>query len=167
MATVRPLALMSFVLATFAACSPKDAPADAASESRAPANTQVPTASPVPAGEPTADDFTSYELTMDKMRKWAAVTKGFGTFSGTSADSAAMMTVKIGTDPISESERKIESIAPMKRIFADAGITPREYHMITGAYAMSSMPNSKNLEFVKVHKAELDKLMADINSAGR
>lgn len=99
---------------------------------------------------------------MDKMRKWVSVTKGFSTFSGSSADTAAMMTVKIGTDPIAESEKKIESIGPMKRIFETAGLTPREYHMIAGAYGMSQLPTSRNAEFVKANKAELDKLMAEL-----
>ncbi|MEO7520345.1 MAG: hypothetical protein ABIW79_00885 [Gemmatimonas sp.] len=50
----------------------------------------------------------------------------------------------------------------MKRIFETAGLTPREYHMITGAYGMSQLPTSRNAEFVKANKAELDKLMAGL-----
>jgi len=174
MINARQRLLPLIALLAVAACSSKDASDNAASAPGAPA---TPAASSSPAGEPTAVDFSNYELTMDKMRKWVAVTKAFATFSGTAADSAAMMTVKIGSDPISESVRKIESIAPAKRMFATAGLDPREYHMITGAWMQAGMmasmmgPNSqaklpeghsmKNIEFVNAHKAELEKLMKD------
>lgn len=149
-------------LVAISACSSGDTADDAASSPEVPATVEAPTVTAAPATEPTAADFTSYELTMDKMRQWAAVTKSLSTLSGTSADTAAMRTVRIGTDPISESEKKIEAIAPMRLIFENAGLTPREYHLITGAYGMSQLPTSRNAEFVKTNKAELDRLMATL-----
>lgn len=177
MINARQRLLPLIALLAVAACSSKDASDNTASAPGAPATSDAPAASAAPAGEPTAVDYSNYELTMDKMRKWVTVTKMFATFSGTAADSAAMTTVKIGSDPVSESVRKIESIAPAKRMFATAGLDPREYLMITGAWMQAGMmasmmgPNSqaklpeghsmKNIEFVNAHKAELEKLMKD------
>jgi len=149
------------------ACSSSDAPADGASSPDTQTGSEAHAVPAVPVSEPTAADFTSYQLTMDKMKKWAAVTKNWATISGTAADTAAMRTVKIGSDPIADSERKIEGIEPLRRIFAAEGITPREYHMITGAYAMSPVPTSVNAEFIKTNKADLDKLMDDLKTARR
>ncbi len=154
-------------LVAVTACSSSDAPDDAASSPGTPTVSDAPAVPALPASEPTAADFTSYALTMDKMRKWAAVTKNWATIKGTADDTAAMRTVRIGIDPVADSERRIEGIEPLKRIFTAEGITPREYHMITGAYAMSSLPTSANAEFVKTNKAELDKLMEDLKTAGR
>lgn len=164
---VRPFLLPLFAALALTACSSKDEPGDAAPSPDAPAISEAPTPSGVPGSEPTAADFTNHELTMDKMRKWAAVTKKWATISGTAADSAAMRAVRIGVDPIAESELKIERIAPLKRIFIAEGLTPREYHMITGAYAMSPVPTSRNAEFVKTNKAEIDKLMDDLKTVRR
>ncbi len=167
MLLVRSFLLPFFAVLAVTACSSGDEPGDVASSPDAPTISEGPSTSAIPASEPTAADFTSYELTMDKMRKWAAVTKKWATISGTAADTAAMRTVSISNDPIAESEIKIEGIAPLKRIFTAEGLTPREYHMITGAYAMSPVRTSKNAEFVKTNKAELDKLMEDLKTARR
>lgn len=164
MSRARSRLIRCLALVAATACSSSDTPADGASSPDTPTVSEAPA---VPVSEPTAADFTSYQLTMDKMQKWTAVTKNWATISGTAADTAAMRTVKIGIDPIADSERKIEGIEPLRRIFAAAGITPREYHMITGAYAMSQVPTSVNAEFIKTNKADLDKLMDDLKTARR
>jgi len=167
MSRARSRLIRCLALVAATACSSGDAPADGASSPDTQTGSEAHAVPAVPASEPTAADFTSYQLTMDKMKKWAAVTKNWATISGTAADTAAMRTVKIGSDPIADSERKIEGIEPLRRIFAAEGITPREYHMITGAYAMSPVPTSVNAEFIKTNKADLDKLMDDLKTARR
>lgn len=164
-----------------AACSPKDAPDSAASTSDAPGTSAASPASAAAATEPTAVDYSNYELTMDKMRKWVNATKNMATARYSSADSSAMATMK--NDPVALRISKMESSEPVKRALSDAGLTARDYMMITGAYGLAGMsasmmgPNSqaklpeghsmKNIEFVKAHKDELDTLMEEMKTIGR
>lgn len=156
-------------------CSSGNPPADASPAADSLGTSEAvaaPDASPDPTrvpstGEPTEADFINHLLTMDQMRKWADVTKRLSAYSGTAADTAAMRTIRISTDLIAVTERKINAIERMKQIFDEAGLTPREYHMITGAYGVSTLPTSRNAEFIKANRTELDALMAKLKMSRR
>jgi hypothetical protein len=159
------------------ACTAKDASQNATVDTSA-GMAASPGAASVPAGEPTANDISNYTLDMDKMRKWANAMKGFAAIAATDSAAAAAMDAGSSNETMSQAIARIESTPVARNVLQKAGLSARDYMMITAAYlqagmteglmstnAQAKMPegqNPTNVEFYKAHKAELEQMAKEM-----
>ncbi|MEO8194319.1 MAG: hypothetical protein ABI681_10760 [Gemmatimonadales bacterium] len=171
MAIVRRHLPLSIAFLAMAACSSKDSPPAEGTPVPPP---PAPSAS-APAGDPTAADISRYELTMDKMRRWTGAMKEMAKAEG--ANAQAVEGINMGTDPLALSVSKMEATPVVKNALDKAGLSARDYLMIMSAYLQAGMTDAmlkanpqakvpegqstKNVEFVRAHRAELEQLMKD------
>ena len=165
------LLAVAFVVA---ACTSKESPSNAPAAS---ANATPPPAATAPTavGEPTANDVSNYELTMDRLRKWAAAVKGFQAASR--SDSAAAAAMRMDQHATTaQMIASLENNPVAKRVLDQVGLSARDYVWTTAAYMQAAMmagvmqmPNAKapegmnmrNVEFVRTHKTALDAMMKE------
>jgi hypothetical protein len=120
-------------------------------------------------------DLRTYSLDMDKMRRYAAAAKLLDEES--KKNPAVVIDVNIGNEPISESIATVERNDFVTDVLKRAGTTPSEFVMTMAAFLqaatasaaldadtnarISAGQNAENVEFVRAHRAEIDKLMSD------
>jgi hypothetical protein len=169
-----------FVIAAFAivACAKKDSATSDTTVAGA-ASAPTATASTAPAGEPIANDVSNYELNMDRMRKWVAAMKGFTAEAKRDSTAAAAIAMDQGAST-AQMIAGLERNPLAKRVLRQAGLSAADYVWTTAAYMQAAMmagvmqmPNAKvpegmsmkNVEFVKAHNAELEKMMREAGMA--
>jgi hypothetical protein len=112
---------------------------------------------------------------MDKMRRYAAAAKALDEES--KRNPSVVIDVNLGNEPISESIATVERNDMVTDVLKRAGTTPTEFVMTMAAYlqaattsaALDADPNARvpagqnaeNVEFVRAHRAEIEKLMRD------
>ena len=158
------------VLVIVSACS-RDAPA--------PGSTPVDSSrakTDASAAEPTAIDVSNYELDMERMKRYAAAIKGFSKL--TPADTAGMGKIDMGSNSsMRESIAAIDGHPAARRVLSEAGLTAREYVLITAAYLQAAMTQGmlqaspgfevpkgqsrKNVDFLNANRAEIEVIMKD------
>jgi hypothetical protein len=174
----RRQALVVTAAFVIAACAKKDsATADTTAAGAASAATAV--ASSAPAGEPSANDVSNYDLNMDRMRKWVAAMKGFSAEAQRDSTAAAAIAMDAGAST-AQMIAGLERNPIAKRVLRQAGLSARDYVWTTAAYMQAAMTagvmempnakapegmNMKNIEFVKAHNAELEKMMKEAGMA--
>jgi hypothetical protein len=120
-------------------------------------------------------DLRTYTLDMDKMRRYAAAAKLLDEES--KKNPSVVIDVNIGNEPISESIATVERNDFVTDVLKRAGTTPREFVTTMAAYLEAATAsaaldadtkaripagqNAENVEFVRAHRAEIDKLMSD------
>ena len=162
MTVLRIPALVIVGASVLAACSSKDKPAAVADSSA----TIVRDAT---------TDLRSYDLDMEKMRRYGAAAQALDEES--KRNPSVVIDVNLGNEPISESIATVERNDFVTSVLKRAGTTPREFLMTMAAFlqaattsaALDADPNARmpagqntdNVEFVRSHRAEIDKLMND------
>jgi hypothetical protein len=122
-----------------------------------------------------ATDLRTYTLDMDKMRRYATAAKALDEES--KKNPSVVIDVNIGNEPLSESIATVERNDFVTDVLKRAGTTPAEFVTTMAAYlqaatasaaldadANARIPagqNAENVEFVRAHRAEIDKLMSD------
>jgi hypothetical protein len=122
-----------------------------------------------------ATDLRTYTLDMDKMRRYATAAKALDEES--KRNPSVVIDVNIGNEPLSESIATVERNDFVTDVLKRAGTTPAEFVTTMAAYlqaatasaaldadANARIPagqNAENVEFVRAHRAEIDKLMSD------
>lgn len=151
------------LLAILTGCS-KDAPAP------------VSTPGAGAATEPTAIDVSNYELDLGGMRRYAAAVKGFSRLAP--ADTAGIGKIDMGSNSsMSESIAAIEAHPAARRVLSEAGLSAREYVLITAAYLQAALTQGmlqaspgfevpegqsrKNVDFLNANRAEIEVMMKD------
>jgi hypothetical protein len=163
MKVLRVPALVFLGASVLDACSSKDKPAAVADSSAAIVR------------DATTTDLRTYTLDMDKMRRYATAAKALDEES--KRNPSVVIDVNLGNEPISESIATVERNDFVTGVLKRAGTTPREFLMTMAAYlqaattsaALDANPNARipsgqnsdNVEFVRAHRAEIDKLMRD------
>lgn len=120
-------------------------------------------------------DLRTYTLDMDKMRRYAAAAKLLDEES--KKNPSVVIDVNLGNEPVSESIATVERNDFVTDVLKRAGTTPSEFVMTMAAYLQAattsaaldadtnarvpSGQNAENVEFVRAHRAEIDKLMSD------
>ena len=156
-------AVVGVVGLLFVACS-KDRPASTADSA---ASTTI-------VRDATAD-LRSYTLDMDKMRRYAAAAKALDDES--KKNPSVVIDVNIGKEPLSESIATVERNDFVTDVLKRAGTTPSDFVTTMAAYLQAATAsaaldadtnaripagqNAENVEFVRAHRAEIDKLMTD------
>ena len=145
------------------ACS-KDKPAAAAADSALPTIVRDAT-----------NDLRTYSLDMNKMRRYATAAKLLDEES--KKNPSVVIDVNLGNEPVSESIATVERNDFVTEVLKRAGTTPSEFVMTMAAYLQAATTsaaldadtnarvpagqNAANVEFVRAHRAEIDKLMSD------
>ena len=145
------------------ACS-KDKPAATAADSTSPTIVRDAT-----------NDLRTYTLDMDKMRRYTAAAKALDDES--KKNPSVVIDVNLGNEPVSESIATVERNDFVTDVLKRAGTTPSEFVMTMAAYLQAATTsaaldadtsarvppgqNAENVEFVRAHRAEIDKLMSD------
>jgi len=122
-----------------------------------------------------ATDLRSYTLDMDKMRRYVAAAKALDDES--KKNPSVVIDVNIGNEPLSESIATVERNDFVTDVLKRAGTTPAEFVTIMAAYLQAATAsaaldadtnaripagqNAENVEFVRAHRAEIEKLMSD------
>jgi hypothetical protein len=120
-------------------------------------------------------DLRTYTLDMDKMRRYTAAAKLLEEES--KKNPSVVIDVNLGNEPVSESIATVERNDFVSDVLKRAGTTPKEFVMTMAAYLQAATTsaaldadtnarvpagqNADNVEFVRAHRAEIDKLMAD------
>lgn len=120
-------------------------------------------------------DLRSYTLDMDKMRRYAAAAKLLDEES--KKNPSVVIDVNIGNEPLSESIATVERNDFVTDVLKRAGTTPSEFVTTMAAYLQAATAsaaldadtnaripasqNAENVEFVRAHRAEIEKLMND------
>ena len=161
------LALVALGLTTLTACSKKDS----ASESASASTSGTPAASNNTANEDLAD-ITKYRLTMDKIDKYLAAQRNLAQKAKelTPAQRAALEARNENSgDPnqsMDEMVRRIEKEPIMVDAIKDAGLSPREFMMITMSMMQTAMaasvakmrPNDNQDSLIREMKANPDNI---------
>ena len=161
------LALVALGLMTLTACSKKDS----ASESASASTSGTPAASNNTANEDLAD-ITKYRLTMDKIDKYLAAQRNLAQKAKelTPAQRAALEARNENSgDPnqsMDEMVRRIEKEPIMVDAIKDAGLSPREFMMITMSMMQTAMaasvakmrPNDNQDSLIREMKANPDNI---------
>jgi hypothetical protein len=145
------------------ACS-KDKPAGAAADSTFPTIVRDAT-----------NDLRTYSLDMDKMRRYAVAAKALDEES--KKNPAVVIDVNIGNEPLSESIATVERNDFVTDVLKRAGTTPSQFVTTMAAFLQAATAsaaldadtnaripagqNAENVEFVRAHRAEIDKLLSD------
>ena len=122
-----------------------------------------------------ATDLRTYTLDMDKMRRYAAAARLLDEES--KKNPSVVIDVNIGNEPLSESIATVERNDFVTDVLKRAGTTPAEFVTIMAAYLQAATAsaaldadtnaripasqNAENVEFVRAHRAEIEKLMSD------
>lgn len=122
-----------------------------------------------------AADLRSYTLDMDKMRRYAAAAKLLDEES--KKNPSVVIDVNIGNEPLSESIATVERNDFVTDVLKRAGTTPSDFVTTMAAYLQAATAsaaldadtnaripagqNAENVEFVRAHRAEIEKLMND------
>ena len=122
-----------------------------------------------------ATDLRSYTLDMDKMRRYAAAAKLLDEES--KKNPSVVIDVNIGNEPLSESIATVERNDFVTDVLKRAGTSPSEFVTTMAAYLQAATAsaaldadtnaripasqNAANVEFVRAHRAEIEKLMSD------
>ena len=120
-------------------------------------------------------DLRTYTLDMEKMRRYAAAAKLLDEES--KKNPSVVIDVNIGNEPISESIATVERNDFVTDVLKRAGTTPSEFVTTMAAYLeaatasaaldadtnarIPASQNAENVEFLRAHRAEIDKLMSD------
>ena len=120
-------------------------------------------------------DLRTYTLDMDKMRRYAAAAKLLDEES--KKNPSVVIDVNIGNEPLSESIATVERNDFVTDVLKRAGTTPSEFVTTMAAYLQAATAsaaldadtnaripatqNAENVEFVRAHRAEIEKLMSD------
>lgn len=163
----RTLLFLTAGLVTFSACSKSDSPAS--SDATGNAGTPAAATSQV---ESDLADITKYRLSMDKIDKYMAAQKNLAAkaASMTPAQRAAMEARNEGSgDPnasLDDMAKRIESEPIMASAIKDAGLSPREFAMITismmqtgmAAAVLKMRPNDNKDSLIREMKANPDNI---------
>lgn len=122
-----------------------------------------------------ATDLRTYTLDMDKMRRYAAAAKLLDEES--KKNPSVVIDVNIGNEPLSESIATVERNDFVTDVLKRAGTTPSDFVTTMAAYLQAATAsaaldadtnaripagqNAENVEFVRAHRAEIEKLMND------
>ena len=122
-----------------------------------------------------ATDLRTYTLDMDKMRRYATAAKALDEES--KKNPSVVIDVNIGNEPLSESIATVERNDFVTDALKRAGTTPSEFVTTMAAYLQAATAsaaldadtnaripasqNAANVEFVRAHRAEIEKLMSD------
>src|SRR5215211_6260921 len=122
-----------------------------------------------------ATDLRTFTLDMDKMRRYAAAAKLLDEES--KKNPSVVIDVNIGNEPLSESIATVERNDFVTDVLKRAGTSPSEFVTTMAAYLQAATAssaldantnaripagqNAENVEFVRAHRAEIDKLMSD------
>ena len=122
-----------------------------------------------------ATDLRTYTLDMDKLRRYATAAKALD--EEAKKNPSVVIDVNIGNEPLSESIATVERNDFVTDVLKRAGTTPAEFVTIMAAYLQAATAsaaldadtnaripasqNAENVEFVRAHRAEIDKLMSD------
>ncbi len=169
MSTRTAYAFLLAIVATSLACSAKDD-----SPAEAPASSIVPG---VTAADPTAVDISNYELTMDRMRRYAAAIKGFSAMSEEDSSILAAMSSGSANESTAQMIARIESSPVAMRVLKENGLTAQDYVWITAAYIQAAMTqglleaspqaqvpdgqSSRNVEFLRANRVEIELILRD------
>ena len=120
-------------------------------------------------------DLRTYTLDMDKMRRYATAAKLLDEES--KKNPSVVIDVNLGNEPVSESIATVERNDFVTDVLKRAGTTPSEFVMTMAAYLQAATTsaaldadtnarvpagqNAANVEFVRAHRSEIDKLMSD------
>ena len=146
------LARIAFPALLLASCSKADAPAPDANASQAAIERQA---------EEDLGDISAYRLTMDKFDKYMAAQKSLAVkaASMTPAQRAALEARNDVSDPnqnLDETVKRLESEPVVVAAIRDAGLSPREFMMITMSFLQTGMAAA----VAKMHpKANQDSLI--------
>lgn len=152
-------------------------------------------------GDPASDveELRRYRLTMDDMRKWVEAQRTMARLERAGAESESGEAAP-GTDAEMESEEaepvgdtqtldgiaaRVESIPEFKNAVEAAGLTAREYAVVTLAYMQAAMAtaamgmgadgdslatamkvNPANVDFIRKNETELNQLMKEVEAEG-
>ncbi len=166
--TCRSLPFLAAGLFALTACSKKD---DTSGSSAATQNPGAPAASTAQVDDDLAD-ITKYQLNMDKIDKYMAAQKNLAAkaASMTPAQRAAMEARNDdSSDPnasLDDMAKKIESEPVMASAIKDAGLSPREFAMITislmqtgmAAAVLKMRPNDNRDSLIREMKANPDNI---------
>lgn len=166
--TCRSLPFLAAGLFALTACSKKD---DTSGSSAATQNPGAPAASTAQVDNDLAD-ITKYQLNMDKIDKYMAAQKNLAAkaASMTPAQRAAMEARNDdSSDPnasLDDMAKKIESEPVMASAIKDAGLSPREFAMITislmqtgmAAAVLKMRPNDNRDSLIREMKANPDNI---------
>jgi hypothetical protein len=187
--------LFAAILLATAACGPADDAARSDAGGAAPAG-EAGAAAPASSGDDLAD-VTSYRLTMDKLDKFYAAQRNLALKAKAMSPEEREAMRRDDSDEASGSGslddlvRRIESVPQMRDAIRDAGLSPREYAVLTMSLLQSGMAasvikmrpkddpdslaremqaNIENVRFVQEHEAELTRrqkaLEAEMKAAG-
>ena len=122
-----------------------------------------------------ATDLRTYTLDMEKMRRYATAAKALDEES--KKNPSVVIDVNIGNEPLSESIATVERNDFVTDVLKRAGTTPAEFVTTMAAFLQAATAsaaldadtnaripasqNAANVEFVRAHRAEIDKLMSD------
>ncbi|MGK2962930.1 MAG: hypothetical protein ACSLFK_12385, partial [Gemmatimonadaceae bacterium] len=125
----------------------------------------------------TAVDISNYELTMDRMRKYAGAIKGFSAMSEEDSSILAAMSSGSANESTAQMIARIESSPVAMRVLRENGLTAADYVWITAAYIQAAMTqglleaspeakvpegqSSKNVEFLRANRAEVERILRD------
>jgi hypothetical protein len=170
---VAPLLGMAIAVA---ACAKKDAAnsTDTAAAMSTPSGTSG-TGSGVSADDKAA--LLSYRLDMNKMRQFATVVRTIGEYQKSHPGADVDVSLN-GQEDLDASAARIDADPVARDALRKAGISAREYVLLVSSYIAAGMsasmmeanPNARlpsdvspeNVEFVRTHKAELQKMGKDI-----
>lgn len=169
------LIALAGALATFACGGDKDAPRDGALPATSTAAAQA---------EDDLQDVTKFKLTMDRVDKYLAAQKNvmirFKNMTPAEREAASMSNDNNAT--LDQMVAKVEGNAAMKQEVKKAGLSPREYVLVTVSYMQTAMAsavmkmqpkanqdslaramkaNPDNIRFFQEHEAEITKKFQD------
>ena len=177
---LRRVALLAPLLLVVA-CAPD---ADTAADSGAAAAPAA--AAPASTGDDLAD-VSAYELTMDRMDRFYAVQRALGTRMAamSPAEREALDIASDADDSIDDTVRKLEGNATMAAALRDAGMSAREFTVLTAAIMQSGMAaavlqmrpeanqdslmremkvNPANVRFLRENEATLQRKQAELQA---
>jgi len=170
MSTRAARAFLPAALAASLACSARD-------DAPAPPTDDQAGMTAVSTADPTAIDISNYELTMDRMRKYAGAIKGFSAMSEEDSSVLTAMSSGSANESTAQMVARIESSPVAMRVLRDNGLTASDYVWITAAYIQAAMTqglleaspeaklpegqSSRNLEFLKANQAEIERILRD------
>jgi len=164
-----PILVVTAALAT-GACSSKDATQDASTSASTAAEISATSTS---SAEPTETEISNYTLDMDKMTKWGNAIKYLTEAAEKNPTLVAALKTE-NNESTSESIRKLEGNATARAALSRAGLSSRDYVWITTAWLQAAMTegimsttpgakmpegqNPKNVEFIRTHRAEIQRI---------
>jgi hypothetical protein len=175
MTRTRPLVIIAAL--ALAACTTKDSSNAAAATGDTPVVAAAPATSNA---EPTAEDISNYPLDMDKMRKWATTMKYLG--EAAQSDSTIGDAARMGNnESTNQTIARLEANATTRAALRKAGWSAKDYVWTTAAFLQAGMMQGvlastkdaklpaghspKNIEFLRAHQREIDKLGEEMGTS--